>query len=143
MVSKPQHITPEREKVPDAFPIMPHKIFSDQQCPVHIQSIAHCAKFEHRLRIWYHNAMKSKGTKLGKLQQEIRERTLGYVIAAFGLVAGLAWNDAVKALIEYLFPLQESTLSAKIIYAILITLVVVVCTMYLNHLFQKDEQSND
>ena len=82
--------------------------------------------------------MKSNGTKLNKLQQEVRERTLGYVIAAFGLVAGLAWNDAVKALIEYLFPLKESTLSAKIIYALLITLIVVACTMYLNHLFQKD-----
>ncbi|MBI4225078.1 MAG: hypothetical protein HY617_01985 [Candidatus Sungbacteria bacterium] len=83
--------------------------------------------------------MKSKGTKLEKLRQEVRERTLGYVIAAFGLVAGLAWNDAVKALIEYMFPLKENTISAKIIYAILITLVVVACTMYLNHLFQKDE----
>lgn len=87
--------------------------------------------------------MKNKGTRIGKLQSEIRERTLGYIIAAFGLVAGLAWNDAIKALIEYLFPIQENTLSAKIIYAILITLVVVVCTMYLNYMFQKDEQSND
>lgn len=85
--------------------------------------------------------MKDKRAKLGKLQQEVRERTLGYVIAAFGLVAGLAWNDAIKALIEYLFPLQENTLSAKIIYALLITLVVVICTIYLNRLFKKDENN--
>lgn len=83
--------------------------------------------------------MKDKRAKLSKLQQEVRERTLGYIIAAFGLVAGLAWNDAIKALIEYLFPLKENTLSAKIIYAFLITLIVVVCTIYLNHLFKKDE----
>jgi len=83
--------------------------------------------------------MKDPKTKISEIRQEVHERTLGYIIAAFGLVAGLAWNDAVKALIEYWFPLQENTLSAKIIYALLVTLVVVICTMYLNHLFKKDE----
>ena len=82
--------------------------------------------------------MKDRKGKLSQLQHEVRERTLGYVIAAFGLVAGLAWNDAIKALIEYFFPIKENTLSAKIIYAFLITLVVVACTMYLNRLFQGD-----
>ena len=85
--------------------------------------------------------MEDQKTKLARLRQEVRERTLGYIIAAFGLVAGLAWNDAIKALIEYLFPLQENTLSAKIIYAFLITLVVVICTIYLNRLFKKDEDT--
>ena len=85
--------------------------------------------------------MENQKAKLSRLRQEVRERTLGYVVAAFGLVAGLAWNDAIKALIEYLFPLQESTLSAKIIYAFLITLVVVICTMYLNRLFRKSEEA--
>lgn len=85
--------------------------------------------------------MGDRKTKIHRLQSEVRERTLGYVIAAFGLVAGLAWNDAIKALIEYFFPLTESTLSAKIVYAFLVTLVVVIATMYLNHLFKKEEET--
>lgn len=80
-------------------------------------------------------------TKLSEIRHEVRERTLGYVIGAFGLVAGLAWNDAIKALIEYLFPLQETTLSAKIIYAVVITLVVVISSIYLNRLFKKDDDT--
>jgi len=66
-----------------------------------------------------------------KLQKDIRERTLGYISAAFGLVAGLAWNDAVKALIEYVFPLSQNTLFAKFTYAVLITVFVVFATSYL------------
>ena len=32
-----------------------------------------------------------------RLQVEIRERVLGYMVGAFGLVAGLAWNEAIQA----------------------------------------------
>ena len=103
-------------------------------------SIPQFLKVENPPWVWYAINMKDQKSKLSEIRQEVRERTLGYIIAAFGLVAGLAWNDAIKALIEYLFPLQESTLSAKIIYALLITLIVVICTMYLNRLFKKDEE---
>lgn len=65
------------------------------------------------------------------IRREIKERMASYIITAFGLVAGLAWNDAVKALIEYLFPFGTNTLSAKFIYAILISLAVVIITSYL------------
>lgn len=65
-----------------------------------------------------------------RLQKELRERTYGYISAAFGLVAGLAWNDAIRALIEYIFPLSQNTLFAKFAYAILITVLVVIATSY-------------
>ena len=29
-----------------------------------------------------------------ELKKEVREKTLGYILTAFGLVAGLAWNEA-------------------------------------------------
>lgn len=72
--------------------------------------------------------LKEKGSGIGK---EVEERTIGYVVGAFGLVAGLAWNDAVKALIEFLFPLNANTVLAKFIYAGLVTLIVVIITGYL------------
>jgi septation ring formation regulator EzrA len=66
-----------------------------------------------------------------EIKKEIWQQTISYIIAAFGLVAGLAWNEAIKALIDYLFPLGENTLLAKFIYAISMTLIVVIITIYL------------
>lgn len=74
------------------------------------------------------------------LKKAVRERTVGYIIAALGLVAGLAWNDAVKSLIESVFPLKQNSLSAKFIYAIVITLVIVIFTAYLAKLFQEQDE---
>ena len=56
---------------------------------------------------------------------------MGYLLAAFGFVAGLAWNEAIKALIEDLFPARENTLVAKFGYAILLTVFLAVATTYL------------
>jgi len=71
------------------------------------------------------------------LKSEVREKTLGYIIAALSLVAGLAWSDAIKAIIEYLFPVNQNGLWLKIIYAIIITLVVVVVSFYLTRASSK------
>lgn len=60
------------------------------------------------------------------MRKQIREQTVSYVIAAFGLVAGLAWNEAIKSLIEELFPLGHDSLLPKFVYAIVITLIVTV-----------------
>ncbi|KKS38788.1 MAG: hypothetical protein A3G49_05805 [Candidatus Sungbacteria bacterium RIFCSPLOWO2_12_FULL_41_11] len=65
------------------------------------------------------------------LRRQIREQTISYIVAAFGLVAGLAWNEAIKSLIEYIFPVSSNSLFAKFFYAILITLVAVIITTYL------------
>jgi len=78
--------------------------------------------------------------KTKQIKAEVRKNVLTYVTAAFGLVAGLAWNDAITSLIEYLFPLDKGTISAKFVYAVLITIVLVAVTIYLTRFFkQKDE----
>ncbi|RJQ14372.1 hypothetical protein C4553_01495 [Candidatus Parcubacteria bacterium] len=69
----------------------------------------------------------------------MKQRTVGYIVAAFGFVAGLAWNEAIKALIESFFPLAKNTLTAKFGYAVIVTIVVVVLTMYLFRLARKEE----
>ncbi len=55
------------------------------------------------------------------LKREVRAQVIGYVVAALGLVAGLAWNDAVKSIIEHFFPLSQSTIWAKIVYALILS----------------------
>ncbi len=74
------------------------------------------------------------------LRRAVRERTIGYIVGAFGLVAGLAWNDAVKALIEFVFPIQENTLSAKFIYAVIVTIITVMFTVYLSRVFRDHDE---
>ena len=66
----------------------------------------------------------------GVLVGEVRERTLGYLTAAFGLVAGLAWNEAIKALIEAVYPASRDSVTAKFLYALIVTAVVVAVTLY-------------
>ncbi|PIR06003.1 hypothetical protein COY65_00255 [Candidatus Jorgensenbacteria bacterium CG_4_10_14_0_8_um_filter_39_13] len=62
-------------------------------------------------------------------------------MAAFGLVAGLAWNEAIKSLIEYIFPLSRNTLLLKFVYAILITLILVFISIYLVKLLKAEEKN--
>jgi hypothetical protein len=69
-----------------------------------------------------------------EIKKEIKEKLSGYVLAAFGLVMALAWNEAIRGLIEYLFPISKNTVLAKFIYAIVLTFVVVIASTYLTKL---------
>jgi len=73
--------------------------------------------------------------------REVKQKIVTYVIAGFGLVAGLAWNDAIKSLIEYFFPAGGNTLLAKFIYAFVFTIILAVITIYLSRLLLKEEQA--
>ena len=48
-----------------------------------------------------------------QLKQEVRQKTRDFILAAFGFVAGLAWNEAVKALIEEVFPQNNNSVWAN------------------------------
>jgi hypothetical protein len=58
------------------------------------------------------------------------------VTAAFGLVAALAWNDAVQELFK-LYLSDGDSLPAKIWYAVLVTLVAVIIGLWLGKLKEK------
>jgi short subunit fatty acids transporter len=78
--------------------------------------------------------------KSAELEREVREKTVAYIVTGFSLVAGLAWNDAIKAFIERFFPDPGNGLKAKFLYAALITLVVVVISLYLTKLFRVEKK---
>ncbi|MDP2709193.1 MAG: DUF5654 family protein [bacterium] len=73
-----------------------------------------------------------------KISREVRERTFGFVITAFSLVAGLAWNEAIQSLIRSIFTVGKDSVLAKFIYAVLMTLILVVITIYLSRVFGKE-----
>ena len=77
-----------------------------------------------------------------QLRREVKERSFVYIVAAFSLVASLAWNEAIKSLIDYFFPLGTNTLFAKFLYAVAITLFVVFITIYLERLLRKETEKD-
>ena len=74
---------------------------------------------------------KSETKKKAALRADLREKTAGYILTALGLVAGLAWNDAISSAIKLFFPLDTNGIIAKFIYAAVITVVIVVISNYL------------
>jgi len=88
-----------------------------------------------------HQSIQKLREESSKVHKEVQERTIGYLTAALGLVAGLAWNDAVKALIEYIFPLAQGTIVAKFLYAAVATAIVAIITMYLARLIIQEENN--
>lgn len=67
------------------------------------------------------------------LSSEMASQLLTLMTSAFGLVAALAWNDAVQALFKQLFPAAGSIV-AKFLYAILVSVIIVVVTINLTRL---------
>lgn len=60
--------------------------------------------------------------------EELRAQIVGFVIAALGFVAGLAWNEAIKALIEAVVPIGTGGIVAKFAYAIAMTLILAIAS---------------
>ncbi len=67
------------------------------------------------------------------VRAEIIEKMSTLATGAFGLVAALAWNDAIQSLFTLLFG-QASGIAAKFVYAGIITATVVLVTMRLSRL---------
>ncbi len=81
-----------------------------------------------------------------KIRAEIRAvereffRTVStLVISAFSLVAALAWNTAITNILQRYIALKpESSISSWVIYAIAVTLLAVIVTIYLGRLAKSN-----
>jgi len=74
-----------------------------------------------------------------EIRREIIDKMLTLATSAFGLVAALAWNDAVKEIFNRLFGEQQQ-LSAKVIYALSVTALVVLVTYLLSRWSGKSDK---
>lgn len=75
-----------------------------------------------------------------KLHEALVSQMLQLATSGFGLVAALAWNEAIKTLIDdYIKPLigGGSTLVSQIIYAAVVTALAVVITYQLTRLSKR------
>jgi ABC-type siderophore export system fused ATPase/permease subunit len=67
------------------------------------------------------------------LQTEVIEKIAALVTAAFGLVAALAWNEAIQAIFVVVFG-EAGNITALVAYAILVTVVAVVVTIWIGRM---------
>ncbi|MCX6788597.1 MAG: DUF5654 family protein [bacterium] len=81
----------------------------------------------------------SRGHK--RFRREGRNQAITMVITSFSFVAGLAWNEAIKSFIEFFFP-SEGGRFAKLIYALLVTLIVVLVSYVLTSMRHKDHDGD-
>ena len=70
------------------------------------------------------------------VKKEFKEKTLTLILGGFGLVAALAWNEAIKSLFETLLP-KSSALIGKFVYAIIVTVIVVFISYFLRKVSQE------
>jgi uncharacterized membrane protein len=79
------------------------------------------------------------------LTSEVLDKIVQLMMAAFGLVAALAWNEAIQGLFTAIFG-EAGNLYAKFFYAILVTAIVVFATIRLGKLsdrIKKDEKESE
>lgn len=74
--------------------------------------------------------------ELRRLHINVFERVLTLIIAALGLIAALAWDEALKHLFEKLLG-GKGTLWEEITYAIIITVLAVLISVGIGKIFLK------
>ena len=76
--------------------------------------------------------------------REIAKQVIALSGSAFGLIAALAWNEAIQTLVnQYLSFSVGSQIISKVVYALLVTFLLVVATVQLarlKHRFAPEEE---
>jgi ABC-type multidrug transport system fused ATPase/permease subunit len=71
-----------------------------------------------------------------EMKSEILPKMSVLITTAFGLIAALAWNQAIQAIILQLLPKQSGILGL-LIYAIIITIIAVIATVGIARVISK------
>lgn len=76
------------------------------------------------------------GRELAEFRKVFRENFITLIVSAFGVVAALSWNDAIKQAILEFFP-EKGTLLVKIYTAVAVTILSIFITYLLSKLKTK------
>ena len=74
-----------------------------------------------------------------RIRKEVASKMVVSLLAAFGFVLALAWNDAIKSLIEKFFPIGSGDVAIKFLYAILLTAAVAIIGYYVTKMTAKKD----
>ena len=64
------------------------------------------------------------------MRKDVIEKLAALITAAFGLVAALAWNEAIQEIFRIFFG-EEEGLWAMITYAVIVTIIAVAVTIWI------------
>ena len=64
------------------------------------------------------------------MKGEILDKIAALITAAFGLVAALAWNGAIRAIFEAVFGSADNIV-AMLIYAVVVTIIAILVTIWI------------
>ena len=76
----------------------------------------------------------------GEFQVQLLETFSALITAAFGLVAALAWNDTIKAVVKEVFGSSDD-LVGMAVYAIIVTVLAVVMTILIGRSLAKAKKA--
>jgi membrane protein YdbS with pleckstrin-like domain len=76
------------------------------------------------------------------MKVEILDKIAALVTAAFGLVAALAWNGAIRAIFERFFGTADN-ITAMIIYAVIVTIIAVLVTIWIARSLKRAKGEKD
>jgi MFS-type transporter involved in bile tolerance (Atg22 family) len=71
------------------------------------------------------------------MKGEVIAKISALMTAAFGLIAALAWNDAIRSLFAEGGPLFILAKYGVWVYAIMVTVIAVIMTIYIGKLAEK------
>ena len=71
------------------------------------------------------------------MNAEVVEKLSALITAAFGLVAALAWNDAIKSLFQEGAPLYFMAAYGPWVYAFLVTVLAVIAAIWIGRVAEK------
>ena len=70
------------------------------------------------------------------MQKEVIEKIAALITAAFGLIAALAWNEAIQEIFRLVFG-EQSGIWAMLFYAVVVTVIAVVVTIWIGRVAEK------
>jgi len=73
---------------------------------------------------------------VGDVKNQVLQTIATLMTTAFGLIAALAWNEAIKAIIIQFFG-KGSGITGLLIYAVLITIIAVIATIIIGRAIAK------
>ncbi len=78
--------------------------------------------------------------KSDEFKVQLLETFASLITAAFGLVAALAWNDAIKSAVALIFD-KGNELTGYIVYAVVVTILAVIMTLLIARALGKAKKA--
>ena len=79
--------------------------------------------------------------KSAEFKVQLLETFASLITAAFGLVAALAWNDTIKLAVKMLFPTDSGEVYSMIVYALIVTILAVIMTLFISRSLSKAKKA--